>query len=92
MPKSRKPRRLADAYRFRGFSPLQKLQGIFGDPQARLITLVRRGRKRSAAPAERFTSAGTIAGDVARGTWLAGTTAFTSIWRCGVSSAAIAAR
>jgi len=32
MAKLRKPRRLADAYRFPGFRPLQKMQGIFGRP------------------------------------------------------------
>lgn len=72
MPKSRKPRRLADAYRFPGFRPLQQLQGIFGDPQARLITLIRRGKKPFAAPAGRPISAGTIAGDVARAIWRVG--------------------
>jgi len=92
MPKKRKPRRLADAYRFAGFRPLQSLKGVFGDPQARLITLVRRGKKPSAGPAGPFISAGTIAVDVARGICLAGTIVFTSIWRCGAFSAAAAGR
>ena len=45
MAKSVKRRRLADAYTFPGFRPLQRVQGMFGDPRARLITLVRRGKK-----------------------------------------------
>jgi transposase len=45
MSKTRKPRRLADTYTFPGFHPLAYVQGIFGDPQARLITLVRRTKK-----------------------------------------------
>ena len=45
MPKRRAPRRLADTYTFPGFRPQQTVQGIFGDPQARLIRLTRRGKK-----------------------------------------------
>jgi len=45
MPKTRPVRRLADAYRFPGFRTLQRVRGIFGDPHARLVMLVRRGKK-----------------------------------------------
>jgi hypothetical protein len=38
-------RRLADAYTFPGFRPLQRVRGIFGDPSARLITRVLREKK-----------------------------------------------
>jgi integrase len=34
-PKTREPRRLADAYTFPGFRPLATVRGLFGDPQAR---------------------------------------------------------
>jgi hypothetical protein len=44
MAKLHKRRRLADAYTFSGFRPLQPVQGLFGDPGARLVTLVRRGK------------------------------------------------
>jgi len=44
MPKPRKARRLADAYAFPGFRPLAGVQGMFGDPQVRLVTLVRPGK------------------------------------------------
>lgn len=42
MPASKKRKRLLDAYRFAGFRPLEQVPGIFGDPKARVITLVRR--------------------------------------------------
>src|SRR6188472_3508339 len=42
----RKPRRLDDAYRFTGFRPEPTVRGIFGDPKARLLRLLRRGKKR----------------------------------------------
>ena len=35
---------LANAYRFRGFHTLETVRGLFCDPYARLITLVRRGK------------------------------------------------
>jgi hypothetical protein len=62
MAKTRKRRRLTDAYKFDGFRTQETVQGIFGDPQVRLITLVRRSKKRSAGRAARSTTAGTTAG------------------------------
>src|SRR5579863_3620143 len=47
----RKKRRLADTYRFPGFRPEHHVRGCFGDPKTRILRLVRRGKKRSAAPA-----------------------------------------
>ena len=44
MAKLPEHRRLADAYIFPGFRPPQGVKGMFGDPKARLITLVRRGK------------------------------------------------
>ena len=41
----RKPRRLDDAYRFPGFRPEATVRGIFGDPKARILRLLRRGKK-----------------------------------------------
>lgn len=54
--------RLTDAYAFPGFRQLQRVQGMFGDPKARIITLVRRGKRRSEAAAARYTVAGTTEG------------------------------
>src|SRR5271157_5638726 len=42
---STKRRRLVDAYRFAGFRPVEHVRGVFGDPYARIITLVRRSKK-----------------------------------------------
>lgn len=52
-------KRLLDAYRFPGFRPLEKIRGLFGDPKARVITLVRRSKKPSATPVAGCTPAGT---------------------------------
>jgi hypothetical protein len=51
----RKNRRLWDAYRFPGFLPQHTVSGIFGDPQARIIGLRRRGKKQLVEPVVRFT-------------------------------------
>jgi len=40
-----KTRRLLDEYHFPGFRPRSKIQGIFGDPRARVIKLDRRQKK-----------------------------------------------
>ena len=56
-----KRKRLLDAYRFVGFRPIEWMQGVFGDPRARVITLVRRSKKQLAVPAVEYTAAGTIA-------------------------------
>ena len=47
-----KSRKLLDAYRFPGFRPEATVTGIFGDPTARVIRLVRRGKKQYAEPAD----------------------------------------
>lgn len=41
---AKRRRRLLDAYRFPGFRPQATVQGMFGDPEARVVTLVRRGK------------------------------------------------
>jgi hypothetical protein len=38
-------RRLLDAYRFSGFRPVDEVRGVFGDPHARIVALVRRSKK-----------------------------------------------
>ncbi|HMS82795.1 MAG TPA: hypothetical protein PKD12_04015 [Nitrospira sp.] len=47
----RTSRCLWDTYRFPGFWPTPTVQGMFGDPKARVIHLCRRGEKRHAARA-----------------------------------------
>ena len=58
---SRKHKRLLDAYRFAGFRPLELVRGVFGDSLARVITLVRRSKKRSAKCVAEHTRSGTTA-------------------------------
>src|SRR6266849_147439 len=57
---AKRQRRLLDAYAFPGFRPHTTVRGVFGDPKARVIVLVRRSKKRSAAAAVACTRAGTI--------------------------------
>ena len=65
MAKSRKrARRLTDAYAFPGFRPRTKVRGVFGDPKARIVTLVRRSKKQSAAFANWGSRDGTTGGRV----------------------------
>ena len=53
---AKRQRRLWDAYAFPGFRPHPTVRGVFGDPKARVITLKRRSKKRSAAAAVECTS------------------------------------
>ena len=52
--------RLSEAYRFEGFYPQdEKLRGIFGKPQARILPLKRRSKKLDVESAAGSTRAGT---------------------------------
>jgi hypothetical protein len=55
-------KQLSDLYRFPGFVPQPRIQGIFGDPRAVVITLQRRRKKRFAASAGRSIAPTTIRG------------------------------
>lgn len=74
-----KRKRLLDAYRFPFFRPLEKICGLFGDPKARVITLVRRSKKQSATPVAERISFGTTRSLAEFATSLVATHA--SIWR-----------
>jgi hypothetical protein len=87
-----KKRRLRDAYRFPGFRPVDDLRGVFGDPYARVVTLVRRSKKRRVARVDDSNPAGTIEGS---GVFeILGPAMCGYIWssRYGVSDAVSAAR
>jgi hypothetical protein len=56
----RKHKRLWDLYHFPGFSPEHILSGIFGDPRARVIGLIRRGKKLFVGPVAAFIISTTI--------------------------------
>ena len=92
MATSRKRKRLLDAYRFAGFCPLEGVRGVFGDSKARVITLVRRSKKRSARNVVGRTRAGTTARHGGCGICPAATRG--SIWnsKFGGCNAAVAAR
>ena len=92
MPNKPKRKRLLDAYRFEGFRPLGQLQGVFGDPKARVITLVRQSKKLLVAVAGECTRVGTIVPDAGRA--ICPVPAFASTWtsRFGAWPAAAAAR
>ena len=79
MATSLKRKRLLEAYRFAHFRPLEKIRGIFGDPKARVITLVRRSKKPSATVAGEHIPAGTTTSSGGCATFPAGMRA--SIWK-----------
>ena len=78
---------LRDAYRFPRFVPMRPVGGIFGDPQARVVTLTRRQKKQSAVPVARQRGGGTTGTRGASAISLAGTFASISSSICGVSTA-----
>lgn len=92
MAQTPKKKTLYDTYRFPGFTPVRELHGRFGDRWARVIRLNRRSKKQSAAPAVRFTRAGTIGGHARFATSLAAITGFISKWISDASTAGTAAR
>ena len=55
---TKRQRRLSDACAFDGFRPQPTMRGIFGDPKARVITLLRRSKKQSAAAVDEHRWAG----------------------------------
>jgi hypothetical protein len=83
---------LRDAYRFPGFRPVEDLRGVFGDPHARVVTLVRRSKKRRAGHVDDNSSAGTIAKFGALAIWQPAACGYSWSSRCGASGAVIAAR
>ena len=54
-------RRLTDAYAVPGFRPLATVRGVFGDRHVRVVTLVRRSKKRRAASAAQLSALATTA-------------------------------
>ena len=87
---AKRRRRLWDAYAFPGFRPHPTVRGVFGDPKARVITLIRRSKKRSAAAAVECTRAGTT--DARGGFAICRAATRASFWssRCVACSARVA--
>jgi hypothetical protein len=74
-------RRLWDTYRYPGFRPEHSVSGIFGDPKARVIRLVRRGKKRLVVFVAPFITRFTTARPEEFETSPAGMLAFSWKWR-----------
>jgi len=88
MPK----RTLSDSYRFPGFKPKIAVRGVFGDSHARIIQLVRQGKKLSAVSAGRPTGRSTTTRLDRYETSPVVPAAFISNWTSDVSVAGGAAR
>jgi len=80
-----KKRWLLDEYRFPGFRPRAKIQGVFGDPKARVIRLERRQKKRHAAVAISCIGVPTTRQSGGYGTCPAGMPEYTWRWWSGAS-------
>jgi len=89
---SKRKRRLTDAYVFPGFRPQPTVRGVFGDPRACVITLVRRSKKQSAAVVAVFTADGTTGARARRAICPAATGACTWSSKSGAFSARAAAK
>ena len=83
----RKQRRLSDSYRFPGFKPKQAVTGIFGDPHARIVSLVRLGKKLYAVSARQPAGLSMTESSDEFATYPAAIPASTWNWRSGASSA-----
>src|SRR5260370_17202020 len=83
---------LIDAYRFPGFRPSEDVRGVFGDPHARIVTLVRRSKKRPAGHADENIPGGTIARFAALEIFRPAACAYSWSSRYGASGAPSAAR
>jgi len=82
-----KKRRLLDEYQFPGVRPRSAIQGMFGDPKARIIRLNRSEKKRHVAVAGPCIGATTTRQCGEYGTYPAGMPEYTWRWRFGASGA-----
>jgi hypothetical protein len=76
-----KRKTLLDEYRFRGFRPRAEVNGIFGEPDARIIRLERVQKKRFAASAVVFTRVFTTGPSDGFGTFPVETPGSSWTWR-----------
>jgi len=87
-----KKRRLLDEYQFPGVRPRSAIQGMFGDPKARIVWLDRTEKKRHVAVAERFIGATTTRQYGGYGTCPAEMPGYIWMWRFGEFSAGSAGK
>lgn len=82
-----KHKRLTDAYRFPGWTPLRTVKGVFGDPKAIVVRLNRRQKKQSVQSAHSRREASTTARYAAFVIFPAVTGACMWSWRFAASGA-----
>jgi hypothetical protein len=85
-------RRLWDTYAFPGFRPEATVQGVFGDPKARIIRLARRSKKHGAVIVVACIRGGTIARSAVYAIFLAVTREYFSNLRCDAFFASVVAK
>ena len=88
----RKRPTLSDLYQLPGFRPKKTVHGIFGDSNARVIKLIRRGKKLFAASAVQHIGPLVIVETALSATYPAVTPGSISSWRFAASSVVGAAR
>lgn len=87
-----KRRSLLDEYQFPGFRPKAGIQGIFGDPKARVIRLERTQKKQSAVVAVQCIGAITTRGHGRYGIYPVGMPESIWRWKFGGFTAGIAGK
>jgi len=80
---------LRDAYRVTGFSPRRTITAVEGDPFARIVTLMRRAKKRSAGRAALRIARGMIADRVVSAIFRVATCTSTSRLTSGASTVVV---
>lgn len=78
-----KKRKLLDEYRFPGFRPRAEIQGVFGDPKARVIRLKRTQKKQYAGNVARFIGIITTRRFAEYGIYLVGMHGYMWSWKLG---------
>jgi hypothetical protein len=79
----KKKKRLWDTYHFPGYRPSPTVVGVFGDPQALMITLERRRKKLYVATVEPYTGVSMTGSSAESGISPVETNASTLRWRSG---------
>ncbi len=78
-----KKRKLLDEYRFPGFCPRAEIQGVFGDPKARVIKLERTQKKQYVGNVAKFIGVITTRRFDGYGIYPVGTQGYIWKWRFG---------
>ena len=92
MAKLRLRRNLREAYRFPGFVPARSIRGVFGNPQARVVSLKRRQKKQPAESAGAGTETTTTESSRGCETYPVATCKSTWSWKCDAWTVEVAAK